>query len=524
MEPLNRERLLEQVMHHYQAGALDEARSACEKILSVHAKDVHALNMMAAIAADERKTDDGMRWARLAVAADPTEPGPHYSMGRLCQGEGLLAEAETHYRRSLALKPDQPKALNNLGSVLHMQGKLDLALASYRRALELDPELPQANQNLASITRELPAAERAVAGFLRELRENPKDAQAHANLGNVYRELGRHREAIASFAQALACDPQLAEAHFARSFELLLCGEYREGFKEFEWRWEVKALNSPMRSFREPLWDGADLPGRTLLLHAEQGFGDTLQFVRYAPFVARRCASVLLECQPELVRLLAGTSGLTAVYAAGDRVPQFDAHIPLMSLPRVFDTTLENIPWDGPYVHSDPKAADLARSLLRSDGINVGLVWAGRPQQWDDRKRSITLDTLAPLKDTPGATFYSLQKGAAAEQAATPPSGMRLVDLGGHLGDFADTAAIVQQLDLVITIDTSVAHLAAAMGKPTWVLVASAPDWRYHLEREDNPWYPTMRLFRQRMDGDWSGPIGRAAAALASLKKTPLSG
>src|SRR6266849_563671 len=318
---MNRDRLLEQVVHHYRVGALDEARRACEQFLRVHSKDCDALNMMAAIAADERKTDEGMRWARLAVAADPSNPGPHYSMGRLCQGEGRLAEAEAHYRRSLGLKPDQPNAHNNLGSVLHMQGKLDLAVASYRRALELDPALPQANQNLAAITRELPAAERAVEGFLRLLRENPKDAEAHTNLGNVYRELGRHREAIASFANAVACDPELAEAHFARSFELLLCGDYREGWEEFEWRWKVKALNAPMRGFHQPLWDGGDLPGRTVLLHAEQGFGDTLQFVRYAPLVARRCGSVLLECQRELVRLLANTAGLSGVYAAGEPLP-----------------------------------------------------------------------------------------------------------------------------------------------------------------------------------------------------------
>jgi tetratricopeptide (TPR) repeat protein len=512
---MSRDRLLEQAMNRYQVGALDEARSACEQILRVHARDADALNIMAAIAADERKTDEGIGWARLAVAADPTAPGPHYTMGRLCQGEGRLGEAEAHYRHSLALKPDQPKVLNNLGSVLQLQGRFDLAVASYRRALELDPALPQANQNLASITRELPAAERAVQGFLRELQENPKDAQAHVDLGNVYRELGRHREALASFANALACDPGLAEAHFARSFELLLYGEYREGFKEFEWRWKVKALNTPMRKFHQPLWDGGDLPGRTVLLHAEQGLGDTLQFVRYAPLVARRCRSVLLECQPELARLLAKTEGVSGVYAAGERLPPFDAHLPLGSLPRVFDTTMESIPWEKPYVHGSMAGAEPWRSLLASPEANIGLVWAGRPQQGDDRKRSIKLGMLAPLKHIPGASFYSLQKGDPAAQAASPPDGMRLVDLGKHIGDFTDTAAIVRQLDLVITVDTSVAHLAAAMGVPTWVLLSAVPDWRYHLEREDNPWYPSMRLFRQKTDGDWAEVIERVAIALA---------
>ena len=503
-------------MHHYRVGALHEARSACEQILRVQAKDVDALNMMAAIAADERKTDEGMGWARLAVAADPTEPGPHYTMGRLCQGEGLLAEAEAHYRRSLALKADQPKAHNNLGCVLHMQGKFDLAIASYRRALELDPALPQANQNLAAITRDLPAAERAVAGFLRQLRENPKDAQAHVNLGSVYGELGRHRESIACFANALACDPWLAEAHYSRASELLLCGEFVEGWKEYEWRWKVKGLCAPPRDFAQPLWDGEDLGSGTLFLHAEQGLGDTLQFARYSAMAAARCGRLVLECAPSLVELLRPLPGISQVVAAGEPLPLFDAHLPLLSLPRVFGTTLRDIPWRGPYVHAEASRAERWRGTLRADArFRVGLVWAGRPEQWNDRNRSMALSLLAPLAMVQGATFYSLQKGEAASQAGTPPAGMRLVDLTAGIADFADTAALLGQLDLLISVCTSVAHLGGAMGVPTWVMLAHSPDWRWLLEREDSPWYPSMRLFRQKTAGDWPGVIERVAVALA---------
>ena len=513
---MNRDRLLEQVVHHYRVGALDEARRACEQILRVHSKDCDALNMMAAIAADERKTDEGMRWARLAMAADPSNPGPHYSMGRLCQGEGRLAEAEAHYRRSLGLKPDQPNAHNNLGSVLHMQGKLDLAVASYRRALELDPTLPQANQNLAAITRELPAAERAVAGFLSQLRENPKDAQAHTNLGNVYRELGRHREAIASFGNALACDPELAEAHFSRAEELLLCGEFLEGWKEYEWRWKVKGLRMPPRDIARPFWDGEDLGSGTLLLHPEQGLGDTFQFARYAPMAAARCGRIVLECVPSLVGLLRALPGISQVVAAGEPLPPFEAHLSLMSLPRVFQTTLRDIPWRGTYIHAEASRAERWRDTLRADSrFRVGLVWAGRPEHWNDRNRSIALSTLAPLAMVQGATFYSVQKGGAASQARTPPAGMKLVDLTAGIADFADTAALLGQLDLLISVDTSVAHLAGAMGVATWLLLPHAPDWRWLLEREDSPWYPSMRLFRQRADGDWPKVIERVAGALA---------
>jgi hypothetical protein len=257
-----------------------------------------------------------------------------------------------------------------------------------------------------------------------------------------------------------------------------------------------------------------------VLLHAEQGFGDTLQFVRYAPLVARRCETVLLECQPELTRLLARTAG-AHLLRPGDPHPPFHAHLPLMSLARVFRTALDTVPWTGPYVEADPVRSMQCRKLLAPAGFNVGLVWAGRPQQEDDRKRSVALAMLAPLARAAAVNFYSLQKGEAAAQAKDAPAGMRLTDLGGHIADFADTAAFVSQLDLVITVDTSVAHLAGAMGRRTWVLLALVPDWRYHLGREDSPWYPSMRLFRQIADGDWTWPIEQAAQALARVSQEP---
>ena len=508
---MNRDRLLAEANEHYRTGALDQARAACGRILQAVPDDAAALTLMAAIAADERQTGEGMRWAGRAAAADPAAPGPHYVMGRLCQDDGRLGEAEAHYRRALMLKPDHAKAHNNLGAVLQMQGRLQAAVESYRRALALDSSLPQANQNLASILRDENAAEKAIAGFQRLLHENPRDAQAHTDLGNVYRELGRHREAIASYGRAIACDPDLPEAHFARGIELLLCGEYEEGWRDYEWRWRVKAFSSPMRAVREPVWKGERMAGGTLLLHAEQGFGDTLQLVRYAALAAERCKAVVVECQAQLKRLLAATPGVSSVHAPGEPPPRFDAHLPMMSLPGVFGTTLQTVPWSGPYVLAP---AGARQALISSPGPNIGLVWAGEPRQGDDRKRSLTLERLAPLADTPGATFYSLQKGAGAAQAATPPQGLRFVDLAPHLHDFADTAACIAQLDLVITVDTSVANLAGAMGAPTWVLLSTVPDWRYQLEGDTTPWYPTMRLFRQARDGDWPGVVARVAQAL----------
>lgn len=513
--PEDAELLLLEAERAYHAGDAGRAKELSLRAAAVTPVPARASALLAAIAADEGLVEDGLRWAALAREADRGAASPAYLSGRLLQEAGRLAEAETSYREAVALDPGHARAYNNLGCVLHMQGRLDEALAAYRRALDLDASLPQANQNYASIVRDAGALERAVSEYRRVTIANPGDAMAFNDLGNTLRELGRHRESLEAFERALTLDPGLAQAHFSRSFVLLLLGDYAAGWREYDWRWRLPAFNAPVRRFTQPMWDGR--PRCTVLLHAEQGLGDTLQFARYAALVAARGAAVVFESQPELVALMRDVPGVGRVVPRGEPLPEFDAHAPLMSLPRLFGTTLDSIPWDGPYVTASPERAaswDLAphAGVAR---LRAGLVWAGRPQQWDDRKRSLSLDRLAPLAAVGGVSFFSLQVGEAAAQAATPPEGMTLVDLTSRIRDFADTAALVSRLDLVITIDTSVAHLAGAMGVPVWVLVAHAPDWRYHLERDDQPWYPSMRLFRQARDGDWSDAIARVAEALA---------
>jgi tetratricopeptide (TPR) repeat protein len=512
--------LLQQAESAYERGALDEARRLCGALLERKPDDARAMCLMAAVAADAGQLEEGLPWAQRAAVADPVSAAPHFVAGRLWQGAGRLPEAEGSYRRAIELQPGHARAHNNLGSVLHMQGKLEAALVAYRRALDLDPGLPQASQNYASIVRDAGALARAAEEYHRYTQANPDDAMAFNDLGNTLRELGRHDEALAAYGRALALKPELAEAHFSRSFVLLLLGDYAAGWKEYEWRWRIPAFNAPARRFAQPIWDGGAFPGGTILLHAEQGLGDTLQFVRYAPLVGQRCAQVVLECQPELKDLMQRVAGVQRVVTQGEPLPAFASHAPLMSLPGIFSTTLDSVPWTGPYVRAEAQRVAQWRAAVREQtaGIKVGLVWAGRPQQWDDRKRSIALDMLAPLAQE-GVSFYSLQMGAAAAQAAAPPTGMRLIDLTARIRDFSDTAALASLLDLVITIDTSVAHLCGAMGVPTWVLTAHAPDWRYHLARGDNPWYPAMRLFRQERDGDWSGAIAAVAAELARLSR-----
>lgn len=518
--PGKAQRLLREAQDAYRAGAPERARQRCLEILRGSPNDLQALCLMAAMAADARQTGDGLQWAQRALAAAPRAAAAHYAMGRVQEAAARYAEAESSYREAIRLDAGHARAWNNLGCVLHMQGRLDAALDGYRKALELDASQPEANQNYAAIVRDEAAQALAIQGYLRQTAENPHDAAAFNNLANTYAELGRQAEALASFERAIALDPQRAEAHFGKATLLLLRGDYAQGWQEYEWRWRLSAFSEAARRFPQPMWDGSRIAGGTILMCAEQGFGDTLQFVRYAPRVAERCAAVVLECQPQLKALLQDVAGVQRVVARGEALPRFAAHVYLMSLPRIFGTTPDTIPWQGPYVHADPQRAEQWRPLIEPRAaarLRVGLIWAGNPQQWGDRSRSMSLAMLAPLARAAGVAFYSVQKGEAGAQAAAPPAGMKLADLTGRIRDFSDTAALLSHLDLVISIDTSVAHLAGAMGVPAWVLLSRAPHWPYQLERGDHPWYPAMRLFRQQRDGDWSEVVERVARELMRL-------
>jgi hypothetical protein len=335
--------------------------------------------------------------------------------------------------------------------------------------------------------------------------------------------LGRSAEADASFREALRLQPDQADAHANRGMALLLAGQFEEGWREFEWRWKTAFMATRARNFAAPLWNGEAIGDRVLLLHAEQGLGDTLQFCRYAPLITGG-ARVVLEVQASLVRLLSRLPGVAQIVARGESLPPFDLHCPLLSLPRAFGTTLETIPAATPYLAADPAEATLWRKRLASlPGLRVGLVWAGGPRTpvpkliAIDMRRSLTLKTLAPLAEVSGVSFVSLQKSSPAAQAANPPPGMALADFSVELHDFAATAALIEALDLVISVDTSVVHLAGALGKPVWLLNRFDNCWRWMLKREDSPWYPTLRQFRQPSAGDWSSVISAVKDALQHL-------
>ncbi|MSM40288.1 MAG: tetratricopeptide repeat protein [Geobacter sp.] len=402
------------------------------------------------------------------------------------------------------------------GDLLQRQGCLEEAVAVYTGALQIDPAWGEVHHNLGNAYLELRRFAEALEHYREAVRLLADFAEGYVTMATALQSLGRTHEALASCQRALAIDPGNAEAHWNRALLLLQLGQYPEGWQEFEWRWQKRRYTSPVRTFAQPLWNGESLRGRTIFIHAEQAFGDTIQFARYLPMVADCGGEVICECPAALTSLIATVRGVRKVCHAGSEPPPFDCHLPLLSLPRIFGTTVENIPATVPYLRqSDEKMAEWRRLLAAWQGMKVGLAWAGR--NFPDPGRTCPFHNLAPLFEIPGITFISLQVDLGREDARAAADRLPLVDLADRIHDFADTAALMANLDLVISIDTSVAHLAGALGIVTWTLLPHAADWRWLLEREDSPWYPTMRLFRQRYAGEWNEVIRRVKDTLLAF-------
>lgn len=394
-----------------------------------------------------------------------------------------------------------------------------VAEATYRRVLEAEPSNFHARNGLATTLAAIGRGADAVASFRAILAEYPNDPLTLNNFGITLAAERRIREAELAFRRALRWRPDLADAHHARGMLLLMSGRFSEGFEELEWRWRTPGMRSQLRGWAVPQWRGEALGNRTLLLHAEQGLGDTLQFCRYASLI--KGGPVLLEVPAPLARLMSSLDGVAGVLVRGQALPPIDLHCPLLSLPRAFGTTLESIPSETPYLRANAAEVEGWRARLpQFAGLKVGLVWAGRRdlgRTETDARRSLSLQTLAPLGDVPGVSFVSLQKGVEAAQAGSPPAGMELRNHSEELTDFAATAALIECLDLVITVDTAVVHLAGALSKPVWLLNRFDADWRWLLRRDDSPWYPSLWQFRQEATGDWATVIARVRRALRTV-------
>jgi tetratricopeptide (TPR) repeat protein len=394
-----------------------------------------------------------------------------------------------------------------------------MAVDLIRRAIAVSADDSVYWCNLGLILRRMDRLEEALDCVERAALLAPADLKPMLERGQVLFALRRPIDAIAVFESVVRREPQNALAHLGIAFAALAQGDFERGWAEFEYRWQYADYASQARGFSQPLWDGQSLAGRTILLHAEQGLGDTLQFIRYAPRVHALGGRVVVECQAELRTLLESAPGVDDLVVRGEALPAFDVHAPLMSLPWLFGTRLDTIPSSVPYLEAPVLPAEQAHRL-RLEGdlrLKVGLVWAGSAVNQNDHQRSLSLQALEPLGNSADIAFFALQKGPAGAEAVAAPTGLPLTNLGPGLTDFSDTAAVLRQLDLVIAVDTAVAHLAGALGLPAWVLLPFAPDFRWLLERDDSPWYPTVRLFRQHQRTDWAGVIHDVSGALKIL-------
>ncbi len=429
-------------------------------------------------------------------------------------------DAIRHYATALALRPGYAEAHYNIGNALQALGRYDEAIAAYEKAAAIKPDYAEALNNLGNALQALNRHEEAIVRFEQALAVMPDYAEAHNNLGNSLQALNRHEQAIARHARALALQPDCIAAQWNEGLARLVIGDFKAGWKQYEGRWAVAGLGQRRREFAQPQWRGEfALAGRTILLHAEQGLGDTLHFARYVPMVAALGAGIVLEAQNPLVPLLAGLPGVASIRAQGEALPTFDCHCPLLSLPLAFGTTFDTIPRNVPYLAAAPERIARWRSTIEEAAApRIGVVWAGNPANVFDHRRTLPLRHLLPLLRTPGVKFFALQKDLRPGDLELLQAFPEVRLLGEELEDFTETAAVVSLLDLVITVDTAVAHLAGALGKKVWVLLPFSPDWRWLLAREDSPWYPSARLFRQPATSDWASVLAQVATALHQLQ------
>ncbi len=511
---------LERAAQRHAAGDVDGAIELYREALAAEPRSVPAARALAFAWAQLGEIDQSEYFTRLALELDPSAPELHLHLGDLLQRQGRLDDALESCREALRLAPQLALAWNNLGNVLKDLGRRGEAEAAYRDALALDAAFPEAHSNLGVLLHEAGDLAGACSHYESALRLKPDFLQGWLNLAHLHERSGSLEGALQAYDRALALDPGHVDARVNRAQHLLMAGRYEEGWREYEWRWKLAEVAAARPRFDRPQWDGRALGGEALLLYCEQGFGDAIQFVRYAPLAAARGARVLLRCPRKLKALFAGVEGVSAVVDDSEAPPEFAFCCPLLTLPSLLGTTtVGTIPAKVPYLRAEPAlAAAWKEKLAARPGLKVGLAWA--TDSAVGAHKSLRLDLLAPLA-LPGVTLYSFQRGAAAAQIAGAPPGMEVVDAARELRDFSDDAALLDALDLTISIDTGIAHLAGAMARPVWTLVTEPPDWRWMRERSDSPWYPTMRLFRQGRDKDWRAPVAAMAEALAARLGRP---
>ncbi len=534
-----------------QAGQYQEAIRSMGEALTLNSGDPESLGSLAKCCLGQGRIEDAIRCYERISELLPQSALAFYRLAAVQEWRGDWDAAEVSCRRALSLQPHSPDIYGSLARVQCKRGDTSGAINSCRRALALDSNRQEIYGLLGQNLINGGDFASAVEVFRQALTRKPDSACAVFGLGYLFERQGDIVAAKESYSEALRLDPRLADAHLhlgitnflqgewtaasdcfqkvqylapgnaeARTFLAhlhLLQGDLTLGWDEYETRWETPHFLRNRRKLPAPLWRGELMDGSRILLHAEQGLGDTIQFVRYVPLVAARGGSVVLEVPQTLHRLMATIEGAGAVIRRGETIPEIEWQCPLMSLPRAFGTELNSIPAVVPYLHLEPSLVETWRQRLQGTLMRIGLVWGGSPAFPHERWRSIPLEQLAPLTNSAGAIFYSLQVGPLAGQIKQLGNRVKVIDLQGELKDFAHTAAIVANLDLVISIDTAVAHLAGALGKPVWILLHLSADWRWLLKRPDSPWYPSARLFRQTTLGNWQDVVASVERELQEL-------
>jgi tetratricopeptide (TPR) repeat protein len=505
----------------YQAGDLGGAERLCLDVLRADPAQADALIVLGAVRHRGGRLREAQALYEQALRLRPDSTEAHNHLGIALAQQGRLDEATAHYREALRHDPDNVDLLNNLGIALTARGAWDEAAAVLERAVRLRPDHAAARNTLGVALGEARRLDEAAAQLGEAVRLRPESADAWSNLAAALTELGRYDEAVEACEQALRRQPKHVGAHLHRARLWLLLGEWARGWAEYEWRWQTPG-SAP--AFTQPAWDGAPLRGGTVLLHAEQGRGDTLQFVRYAGLVRQRVGRVVVQCQAGMGPLLAPCPGVDQVVERGAPLPPFDTHAAFMSLPGLLGTTPATVPAAVPYLSADPGLVERwGRELAAYPAFKIGIAWQGDPRYRGDRVRSVPLRCFAPLAAVPGVRFFSLQKGPGSEQLREVAGAWPVTDLGPRLdettGSFMGTAAVLSRLDLMIAPDTAVLHLAGALAVPVWAALPFVPEWRWLLGREDTAWYPTMRLFRQPRLDDWDAVFARLAEELARVVK-----
>jgi Tfp pilus assembly protein PilF len=513
----NLSRLQRQAYSCFQQGDLDRAERLCAGILEHRPQDFDALHLLGILNSQRHRPLEALRFLSEALKADPGSTDAMSNLGLALHATGRYDEAIANYRNALRLAPDHPEILYNLGNTFLELARFAEALASYDAALAIVPEHVGALVNRGNALLRLNQPVEALASYDAAQAAMPGHPQILTNRGHALRKLDRPADALVAIEAALAAAPAFAEAHFEAAITHLVLGNFDAGWKAYEWRWKTAAFAHYRRPFQSPPWLGNEpVSGKTVLLHAEQGFGDTLQFIRYAPLLAGQGAKVICEVQPELLPLLSQLPDVT-VMARGERLPAFDLHCPLLSLPLAFATQPGTVPAAIPYLVAPAERVATWRDRLSQGRPRAGFVWSGSPSHNNDGNRSIALARLAGLFEEAPIRCFSLQCGLRAADAETLAGLPNLIELGSGFRDFADTAAVIALLDVVICVDTAVAHLAGALGKPVLILLPYAPDFRWMRGRDDTPWYPTAKLLRQPGFGDWDSVIVRVADQLREL-------